>query len=76
MKPSPRNVFCSLALLISTLTGCDGRQVVITAPRGATIPAKPKPGRPIQAPTTGGQAPGPRSLEPSNGVDVPVLQPE
>jgi hypothetical protein len=79
MKPSPRNIFSALALLSSAVAGCGpdhGRQVVFTAPRSQSARLDPKARATVKAPTPVGKAQAARDLPPSNGVDVPMLQPE
>ncbi len=79
MKPFDRNLLCSLAMIASASSGCGPdheRQMVFTAPRSPTTRVDPKDGVRGKVPPVARPAPIDTSIPPSNGIDVPMIEPE
>ena len=78
MKPSRPRPLSALLLALAILPGCvpgHERQMIYTAPRGSTIRVEREGARtrPSRKPSP---APAPDPLPATNGVDVPIIQPE
>ena len=79
MRPSDRNLLATLAVIASASQGCGPdheRWMVFTAPRRSAAKADPKTGARAKDSSVGIRVPDAEPLPPSNGVDVPMIEPQ
>ena len=79
MKPAPRHLLGPLLFLASFSQGCGrghDRQMIYTAPRGAPVQVDTTDGVRVKAPFVNVRVPAGKPLPPSNGVDVPIVDPD
>jgi hypothetical protein len=79
MKTPYRLLLVSLALPASSVPGCGGahdRQMIYTAPRVAPVQVNTADGVRVRAPFVDVRVPASKQVPPSNGVDVPIIEPE
>jgi hypothetical protein len=77
MKRSHRRVLGVLALLGTLAPACGpDRRAVVTYPRRFDFGPEPQKGPVVKGPPAVKKAPDPRPLPPSNGVDVPMIEPD
>jgi hypothetical protein len=79
MKPPSRFLLGSLVLTASSVPGCGGghdRQMIYTAPRVAPVQVNTADGVRVRAPFVDVRVPAGKPVPPSNGIDVPIIEPD
>ena len=79
MKPTLPLLLVPLAVLASVVPGCGGgrdRQMIYTQPRVAPVRVDTREGVRVRAPFVDVHVPKGKPLPRSNGVDVPMVEPD
>ena len=79
MKPPLHLLLGSLFLTLMSVPGCGGgrdRQMIYTAPRVAPVQVNTADGVRVRAPFVDVRVPAGKPVPPSNGIDVPIIEPE
>ena len=79
MKPIPRSIIGLLLMLGSIVPGCGrghDRQMIYTAPRVSPVRVDTRGGVRVRAPFVDVEVPATKPVPPSNGVDVPIVEPD